>query len=448
MLSFAGSVLAAAPQYDGEVAPYAVMLVDAASGYEMYAKNKDERIEPASTTKIMTCILALESGLGMDTKVTVSEDASDARGSSLDLEEDEIVELGDLLHGMMMVSGNDAAIAVAEAVSGDVAKFADLMNSKAQALGMNNTHFVNPHGMHDEEHVTTASDMAKLMQYAMKNPAFMEIIDRESYTMPQSNKQSQKVKNNTNSIMLSGKDAYYPYATGGKTGSTEQAGGCLVVSASNDDMNLICLIFKDDSSNGKNRWPLAKNLFDFGFNNYVTIDLQQLLNKAEPVKVQIENFASTDENDGLLVFEGPQSPGTYATIDKELAEGILNGTDSIEAVPEYTSTLQAPILKGDVLGTVTYRSKSTGDEIHTGNLIATRDVLQAGAEPDASGGTAVTVVQPVNIEEIKKSDGNVLYWLIIPAGLIVFLVVRLLTVTRRKRKRFSKKRPHYSYRIK
>ena len=421
MLGFAGSVSAAAPQFDGEVSPKAVLLIDADSGYEMFAKNKDERVEPASTTKIMTCILALESA-SMDTKVTVSEKAADARGSSLDLEEDEIVEMGDLLHGMMMVSGNDAAIAVAEAISGDISKFADLMNAKAQALGMTNTHFVNPHGMHDEEHYTTAGDMAKLMQYAVKNPAFMDIIDRDSYTMPQSNKQSSKSKGNTNLLMRSDEDEYYPYATGGKTGSTEQ---------------------------GAKRWSTAKTLFDFGFNNFVTIDLQQLLDKAEPVKVQIDNYASTDENDGLLVFEGPQSAGTYQTIDKSIADGILDGTDRIIAdEPDFTSTLQAPILKGDVLGTVTYRSEATGEPIYTGNLIATRDVLQAGAEPDASGGTAVTVVQPVNIEEIKSSDGSIFYWLIIPGALIIFLVVRLLTVTRRKRKRFSKKRPHYSYRIK
>ena len=289
--------------------------------------------------------------------------------------------------------------------------------------------------------------MAKLMQYAMQNPAFVEIVGHEKYTMPQTNKRREKTYYNTNLLMRSDKDDYYPYATGGKTGSTDQAGGCLVASAANDEMNLICVIFKDDSAEGKNRWTTAKSLFDFGFNNYVTIDLQELLDKAEPVKAQIENYASTDENDGLLVFEGPQSPGTYATIDKTLAEGILNGTDSIEAVPEYTSTLQAPVLKGDVLGTVTYKSKATKDDIYTGNLIATRDVLQAGAEPDVSGGTAVSMMPAMNIEDLEKEDGSILYWLIIPGALIAVLVWRLLTVTRRKRKRFSKKRPHYSYRI-
>ena len=248
-------------------------------------------------------------------------------------------------------------------------------------------------------------------------------------------------------LMRSDKDDYYPYATGGKTGSTDQAGACLVASAAKDEMSLVCVMFKDDSSEGKNRWATAKNMFDFGFKNYVTIDLQELLDKAEPVKAQIENYASTDENDGLLVFEGPQSPGTYATIGKELAEGILNGTDEIVAESEFTSTLQAPILKGDVLGTVTYKSKATGDTIHTGNLIATRDVLQAGAEPDVSGGTAVSMMPVMNPEDLEKENGSILYWLIIPGVLIALLVWRLLTVQRRKRKRFSKKRPHYSYRI-
>jgi D-alanyl-D-alanine carboxypeptidase len=246
--------------------------------------------------------------------------------------------------------------------------------------------------------------------------------------------------------MRSDNDGYYPYAIGGKTGSTNQAGACLIAMASNDGMNLISLIFKDDSKDGRNRWPIAKSMFDYGFNNYITIDIQSLLDKATPVQVQIENYASSDQSDGLLEFEGPQSAGTLATIDKAAAEGILNGTDTIESETTYTHALQAPVLKGDVLGTVTYKSTATGDIIYQGSLIATRDVLQAGTEPDASGATAVTVVPPINIEELKPND-SIYYWLLIPVALIVFLVVRLLTVTRRKRKRFKNRRPHYSYRI-
>ena len=281
----------------------------------------------------------------------------------------------------------------------------------------------------------------------MKNPSFVEIVDRDSYTMPASNKRGEQVYKNTNFLMRQDKDAYYAYAKGGKTGSTTEAGACLVAAASNDSMNLICLIYKDESTEGVNRWTLAKSLFDYGFNEFSTVDVQTLLEKAEPVKTQIENYASTDEGDGLLQFQGPSSPGTLTTLKKATVDGILNGTDTIEAETSYSKSLEAPILKDDVLGTVTYKSKATGEVIYTGNLIASRDVLQAGAEPDANGGTAVTVAQPVDIEKIKPNDG-IYYWLIIPGALIVFLVVRLVTVQRRKRKRFNKRRPHYSYRIK
>ncbi len=445
--AFAGSAFAA-PQFSGEVKQHAVLLIDAKSGTRLWEKNADERIEPASTTKILTCILALESGISLDTKVKISEKAAGVSGSSLDLATGEEVSLGDLLAGMMMFSGNDAATAVAETVSGDVASFVTLMNAKAQALGMTGTNFTSPHGKHDENHYSTAADMAKLMQYAMQNPAFMEIVDNEQCTLPQSNKRQSKTYKNTNFLMRSDKDAYYPYATGGKTGSTDQAGACLVASAAKDNMSLICLIFNDKSAEGIERWSTAKQLFDFGFNNFVTIDIQQLLDTAEPVKAQVENYASTDESDGLLVFEGPQSPGTYQTIDKALAQGILDGTDKIIAdEPVFTSTLQAPILKGEVLGTVVYRSEATGEPIYTGNLIASRDVLQAGAEPDAQGGTAVSMMPAMNIEELKKEDNGVLFLLIIPVILIGLLVWRMLTVTRRKRKRFNRKRPHYSYKI-
>lgn len=447
LLALTGTVLAA-DGYPGEVSPYAVLLIDANSGTVLSEKNADQQIEPASTTKIMTLLLALEKGNMSDT-VTVSANAADQSGSTLEpkLRTGEEVNFEDLINGMMMASGNDAAVAVAEHIGGSEEGFAAMMNTKATQLGMKNTHFIVPHGMHTEGHVTTARDMALLTMAAMKNPQFVQIVKQTSYTMPATNKSNSRVVKNTNKLLQSDSSSYYQYATGIKTGSTPAAGDCLVASASKNGMDLICLIFQD-KYNGSERWPLAKSLFEWGFDNFTTVDMQTLLDKIEPLQIQIENYASTDESDGLLQFEGPTSAGTFTTIEKSVAEGILNGTDKIVPETSYTSSLQAPVVKGDVLGTVTYRSEATDEIIYQGSLIATRDVLQAGAEPNASGGTAVNVMPAVNIEEITKPDNNVFYWLIIPVGLIVFLVVRLLTVTRRKRKRFNKRRPHYSYRIK
>ena len=316
---------------------------------------------------------------------------------------------------------------------------------------MNNTHFANPSGLHDDSHLTTAADMAKLAQYAMKNPNFVSIVSQESFTLPRTDKRMEKVFRNTNYLMRKDKDAYYPYATGIKTGDTAQAGKCLVASASKNGMNLICLIFKDTSDEGQKRWSEAKALFEYGFENYTTLEVQTLLDKAPPVRVQVENYSPMDESDGLLTFEAPSSPGTLVTVKKSTAQSILDAkdTDAIEAVPYYEDEkLTAPILKGDVLGTVTYRCKATGEELYTGALVASRDVREAGSEPDASGGTAVSVMPAVNVEEISKHDDSIYYGLIVPGVLIGLLIWRLVTEQRRKRKRFGKRRPYYSYRIK
>jgi D-alanyl-D-alanine carboxypeptidase (penicillin-binding protein 5/6) len=451
-LGSAGTALAEeASGYTGDLSGYgAVLLIDANSGTVLVSHNADGQIEPASTTKIMTCILALENAK-LDDEVTISEKAAGASGQSLGLAKGETVKMSDLLNAMMMYSGNDAAVAVAEHVSGDVTTFVDMMNAKAQALDMKNTHFVNPNGLHDDNHLSTAEDMAKLTQYAMKNAEFMNIVKQESFTMPQSDKRMEKTYDNTNHLMDKEDSDYYSYATGVKTGSTSAAGACLVATATKDGMNLICLIFKDESEDGVNRWSLSKSLFDYGFDNYTTVDVQTLLAKAPSVQIQIENYAAGDKGDGLLTFEAPSSPGTLVTVKKSTAQGILDSTDTeaIEAVPAYDDTkLTAPILKGDVLGTVTYKNKATGDELYTGPLIASRDIAEAGAEPDASGGTAVSVMPAVSMEDINKHDGDIFYWLIPPGILIAVLVWRLVTVQHRKRKRFSKKRPHYSYRIK
>ena len=436
--------------YTGDLSSFgAVLLIDADSSTVLVKHNETEKVEPASTTKIMTCLLALENSK-MDDEVSISAKAASASGQELGLVENETVKMGDLLNAMMMYSGNDAAIAIAEHVGGgDVSKFVDMMNAKAKALGMEGTHFANPNGLHDDNHYTTAADMAKLAQAALKNQEFVKIVNQGSFTMPKSNKRPEKTYKNTNFLMLKDKtDYYYSYATGVKTGDTPKAGACLVASATKSDMNLICLIYNDTSTDGVKRWSSAKSLFDYGFDNYTTVDLQTLLDKAEPVKVQIENFATTDDSDGLLTFDGPSSSGTLVTLKKTTVDGIQNGKDTIEADPDYTSDLQAPILKDDVLGTVIYKSKATGETIYKGNLIASRDVAAAGSEADASGGTAVSVMPAVNVEDLNKHDSDIYYWLIIPGLLIALLVWRLLTVQRRKRKRFSKKRPHYSYRIK
>ena len=435
-------------QYTDPVDPYAVILFDADSGTILYQKNIDEQIEPASTTKILTLIVALENS-NPDDIVTVSSKAANTGGSTLDLISNEKLAMKDLLNGMMMKSGNDAAIAVAEHVGGTVEDFVDMMNATAQRIGMAKSHFVTPHGLHDENHVTTARDMAILTSYAMQNPRFVEIVKNPSYTMPPDNKHSSSwTADNTNHLLDSESSYYYQYATGIKTGSTPAAGDCLVSSASKNGMNLICLIYKDEF-NGSERWPLTKNLFEWGFDNFKTVDLATLLEKAEPVQATVENATASDS--GILEFNAPEVGATYVTLDKDVVDGILNDTDSIVTDKALNDDpLEAPIAKDDVVGTVTYKSEKTGEIIYQGSLIASRDVARIGSEPNASGATAVETQPPVLPPEVVTPEQNPLIWLwlLLPAGLIVFLVIRLLTVNKRKRRRFKHRQPHYSYKIK
>jgi D-alanyl-D-alanine carboxypeptidase len=448
LAAFSSTAFAAEPHYTGDPASFAWMLIDADSGEVLAFENADERIEPASTTKIMTLLVALEKGNLSDT-VTISGHADRVGGSTCYLDAGLEVNLENLLTAMMIASGNDAATAVAEHIGGGSEQnFIDMMNAKAQELGMTNTHFVTPHGKHEEDHVTTASDMAILARAAMKNPTFKEIVDKSSYTLPENGEQY----DNTNYLIRKDKeDDYYAYANGMKTGSTEEAGACLVASASKDNTNLIVLLFNDNEKDGDDRWKDAKSLFDFGFNNYKTIKLSEALKDTPPLQQTVENSSATDEKGGLLEFASP-SEDTYVTLPNDVASGLINGSDSIEYDTVFTngSTLQAPIVKDQVLGTVTYKSKKTGEPIYSGPLVASRDVLQAGTESSVKGGTAVATLPPTIPEQlVKKSDHSGIWlWLLIPLGLIGFLVFRLLTVNKKRRKRYSTRRkPQYSYKI-
>ena len=455
MLSiFVGNALAftdysGATQYTGEVNATAVMLFDADSGTILYQKNIDQQIEPASTTKIMTLIVALENS-NTDDVVTISSKAADTGGSTLDLIANEQVVMKDLLSGMMMKSGNDAAIAVAEFVGGGtVDGFISMMNDTAQRIGMTNSHFVTPHGLHDENHFTTARDMATLTLYAMLNQQFAEIVKRSSYTMPATDKRSStREAKNTNQLLQPDEANYYSSATGIKTGSTPAAEDCLVSSASKDGMNLICLVFKAPYESNV-RWTLTKSLFEWGFENFKTVDITTLLEKTEPVQATVENAAASDS--GLLDFNAPEAGTVYVTLDKATVDGIMNDTDSITVEKVLNpDPLQAPITKDDMVGTVTYKSTSTGTVLYTGNLIASRDVPKLGSEPGASGATAVETQEPMLPEKVtnNKDGAGIWWWLLLPGALIAFLVVRLLTVNQRKRKRFKHRQPHYSYKIK
>ena len=233
-----------------------VILMEESTGTILYEKNMDEAHYPASITKIMTTLLALENG-NLSDMVTFSDDAiNNTEGSGIARDYGEQMTLEQCLYGVMLESANECAYAVAEHIGGgDVSKFVNMMNEKAKAIGAVHSHFANPNGLTNPDHYTTAEDMALISAYAMKNPDFRDVVKRKTYPMTYRNGIYRNVENR-NEFLSSG----YPGANGIKTGMTEAAGDCLVASAERDGRLVIVTLYNDP-----NRWNDTKAWLDYGF---------------------------------------------------------------------------------------------------------------------------------------------------------------------------------------
>ncbi|SHF57971.1 D-alanyl-D-alanine carboxypeptidase family protein [Ornithinibacillus halophilus] len=230
------------------------VLIEESTGRILFEKNAHEKSSIASITKIMTAIVAIESGM-LKEKATASNRAVYTEGSSIYLKEGEKMTIEDLLYGLMLRSGNDAAMAISEHVGGSMEGFVHLMNEKASWLGMSNTNFENPHGLDSDKHYSSAYDMALLMSYAMKDKEFQKITSAKSYKSEQRSYSWQ----NKNKLLT----MYYKYCTGGKTGFTKKTGRTLVSTASKDGMNLIAVTL-----DAPDDWRDHMKMFDWGFENY------------------------------------------------------------------------------------------------------------------------------------------------------------------------------------
>ncbi len=241
------------------VSGQAAILMEQESGRVLYEKDAHRQLRIASITKIMTAILAVESGK-MDEMVTVSSNAFGTEGSSLYLRLGEKIKLEDLVYGLMLRSGNDSAVAIAEHVGGSLDGFVYLMNEKAKEIGMYNTVFNNPHGLDDhEEHYSTAYDMALLTRYAMKNEQYRVISATKSYRAPQEGENWDRIWQNKNRLLTQ----LYKYSTGGKTGYTKRAKRTLVSTATKDNKNLIAVTL-----NAPSDWQDHMNMFNWGFDTF------------------------------------------------------------------------------------------------------------------------------------------------------------------------------------
>ncbi|NLJ15614.1 MAG: D-alanyl-D-alanine carboxypeptidase [Clostridiales bacterium] len=247
-------------QFTGNISAASAILINAETSEILYAKNENERRAMASTTKIMSAILTIEAG-ELDKKFTVDDYAINVEGTSMGLKKGDIVTRLALVQGMLLPSGNDAANAAAVNVSGSIGKFIDMMNNKAQELKLNDTNFVTATGLDAQNHYTTASDLAKLTAYALKNPIFKEICSKQSLKSEFGNPVSPRWLKNSNKLLSS-----YEGAIGVKTGFTDNARRCLVSAAKRNGITLIAVTL-----NAPDDWNDHKNMLDFGFSQYEKI---------------------------------------------------------------------------------------------------------------------------------------------------------------------------------
>lgn len=250
------------PQQASAQSGSGICVMDAGSGRILYASNENARLEMASTTKIMTAIVALDH-LALSDEIRIPSEAVGVEGSSIYLRKGEIWTAKDLLYGLMLRSGNDAAVALAIASCGNVDAFVAKMNEKAREFGLQDTHFCNPHGLHADEHYTTARELAIIASHAMKIPAFAEAVSTKIYTVEQNDTHTVHYFANKNKLL-----GTFDGANGIKTGYTTDSGRCLVSAARRNGMQLIGVVL-----NCYNMWQTSANMLEKAFKGYTSVEL-------------------------------------------------------------------------------------------------------------------------------------------------------------------------------
>lgn len=292
--------------------------MDLKTGEVLYSKNEKTSLPMASTTKMMTALVVVERE-DLDRVVTVDEQSCGIEGSSVNLYKGEKISIRDLLYALMLESANDAAVCLARAVSGSVEEFATLMNEKANELSMTGTHFVNPHGLEDPEHYSTALDLALLWQYAMKNETLRQIVSTKNYKIELENGEGYRFLSNHNKLLKS-----YDSCIGGKTGFTKKAGRCLVSVCEKDSVEIVTVTLNDP-----NDWEDHKSLFEYAISEYSCI------------KLAGEGEITAD----VSVVGGKENRVTLS--NRESLEIGVRDLSKITSSIEAPRFLYAPVVKGD-----------------------------------------------------------------------------------------------------
>lgn len=427
------------------------LLVDEDTGEVLFSKDSRVRMYPASTTKIMTLLLGLESGIGLEDQVTIPAGADDVpEGSSVvPVKPGDVMSFADLLYGFMLSSGNDGANAVAVLADGSTGAFVEHMNRRAAQIGCEGTHYVNVHGYHDSEHYTTARDLALISIEAMKNPDFRKIVATPKWTMniQRNGKAVEQEIVSRNTLLQSGEKYYYPDCTGVKTGHHNKAGWCFVGSAERDGMRLICVVLKCEAEMSK--WYDAARLFEYGFTRFQRVTANELIERAwerQFRRVQIENADPDDSQGGGLELNLSVGEGKDATVPVIAgSEASLNAAVDRLVSVKWERDFVAPIEANDAMGTVTCVADGTPV---VARLTASRAVA-VKPEPTPTGAPEPTEVarSPEPTEAAArpathKGSGLVIL-VILPLVLSgsAIAVVAALKQAERRRARARRRRP-------
>jgi D-alanyl-D-alanine carboxypeptidase (penicillin-binding protein 5/6) len=379
------------------------ILIDADASKILYEKNSSEKLFPASTTKLLTAIVVMETCKDLNAEVTVSYYAVKSVPNTYQLAKivpGETFTIDELMNMLMVVSANEAAFVLAQYVGAggnnfktdssteaevefklNIAKFSDMMNERAKSLGCTGTHFVNPNGIHDDNHYTTALDLAIIGQTAYRDSYIRTLAAKESFTLENSSlyKGTKRTFKRTNLLMMPNLPTYYEYANGMKTGNTNAAGQCIVASAQKDDRNLICVILKGIKYSEKDaeicREADCKKLFEYGFTHF----------NATPL-VKEGGFVRN-----MLIMNAPTGKNTLNLVAKYNVSVLLKDNQVIDVTPVVTITKSfAPIKKGEVCGYATF---TVDDQSYKVDLISDQDVT----EVDNSNMILITVVGVVAV---------------------------------------------------
>lgn len=353
-----GQVFSANSAEQPSISAASAILLDNKTGKVLYNKNENKKMYPASTTKILTAIIVIEN-CNLDTIATASYDAimSIPDGySTANIQIGEQLTIEQLLELLLVHSANDAANVLAEFVGGSTDSFVSIMNTKINELGLTNSHFTNVYGLHDDNHYTTAHDLAFIMKYCLNNNTFRKIAGQASCAIPATNKYGTRSYNSTNELLVPNSTYYYKYLTTGKTGFTSQAKECLVSSAYKNNLELIGVVL-----GSTNRFADTRNIYEYAYSNYSIKTIAT--EKDIATNIKISNATAETENLNLLI--------------SETVSVLINNSQNISEIqPEIilNDNIKAPIEEGSTLGKIKYNVNGV---TYSTNIIAEHNVEQS-----------------------------------------------------------------------